>query len=145
MYIRGNQSPFSNKTLSKAIMLRTKLKKQIPQKIGPMKNKSLTWTMKSLFLFYERGYIVPATDSFVCCGRIRDLEVFTEFLKFIKVFGLKKHFSKILYLGGSDPFVRTFSKISKMVFTWSISKFSREKLNLLVIYCFFVSSITMND
>ena len=65
--------------------------------------------MESLFLFYKRGYIVPATDSFVCCGRIRDLEVFREFLKFIKVFGLKKHFSKILYLGGSDPFVSALS------------------------------------
>ena len=128
-----------NKTLSKAIMLRTKLRNKFLKKSDWWKINQLRETMGSLFLFYESGYIVPATDSFVCCGRIRDIEVFREFLKFLK------HFSKILCLGGSDPFVRTFSKISKMVFTWSISKFSHEKLNLLVIYCFFVSSITMND
>ena len=38
-------------------------------------------------------------------------EIFREFLKFIKVFGLKKFFSKILYLGDTGPFARTFSEI----------------------------------
>ena len=39
-----------------------------------------------------------------------------KFLKFIKVFGLKKNFSKILCLGDSDAFVHTFSEIWRMVF-----------------------------
>ena len=38
-------------------------------------------------------------------------EIFREFLKLIKVFGLKIFFSKILYLGDTGPFVRTFSEI----------------------------------
>ena len=43
-------------------------------------------------------------------------EIFREFLKLKeRIFGLKKSFSKILYLLGSGPFVRTFSKIWKMV------------------------------
>ena len=42
-------------------------------------------------------------------------EIFTEFLKFIKVFGLKRFFFKNLYLGGSGPFVRSFSEIWKML------------------------------
>ena len=32
------------------------------------------------------------------------------------MFGLKKFFSKIFYLGGSGPFVCNFSEIWKMVF-----------------------------
>ena len=56
---------------------------------------------------------MPAADSFVCCESIMDLEIeiFREFLKFIKVFGLEKKISKILNLGGSGPFVGTFSEI----------------------------------
>ena len=50
------------------------------------------------------------------------------------VFGLFL-FSKGLYLGDNDRFARTFSETWKMVFTLSISEFSKQKLNLLVIYC----------
>ena len=72
-------------------------------------------------------------------------EIFREFLKFTKALGLKKCSSKILYLGVSGPFARNFSDIWKMVFTWSIPKFSQQKLNLLVIHCYFVSNVTMTD
>ena len=50
----------------------------------------------------------------------------------------KIFFSKILCLVGSGPFICTFSEIWKMVFTWSMSKFSQQKLNLLVLmfFCF---------
>ena len=51
-------------------------------------------------------------------------------------------FSKILYLKGSGPFVRTFSQIWKIVFTWSMSQFSQQKFKLLAIYSFLVSSVT---
>ena len=63
--------------------------------------------------------------------------IFRKFLKFIKIFGLKKKFSRIFHLEGSGPFVRSFSKIWQMVFAWSMFKFSLQKLNLQVIYCFF--------
>ena len=48
----------------------------------------------------------------------------------------KNFFTKMLYLGGSGPLMFTFSEIWKMEFIWSMSKFSQQKLNLLVIYCF---------
>ena len=44
-------------------------------------------------------------------------------------------FSKGLYLGDNDRSAHTFSETWKMVFTLSISEFSKQKLNLLVIYC----------
>ena len=50
------------------------------------------------------------------------------------VFGLFL-FSKGLYLGDNGRFGHTFSETWKMVFTLSISEFSKQKLNLLVIYC----------
>ena len=44
---------------------------------------------------HEKRNFIPASDSFVCCGNIRDLDemnFFEEFLKFVKVFGLKSLF-----------------------------------------------------
>ena len=90
------------------------------------------------------GHIVHVADSFVCCGCIRDLEKVKFSAKIFQGFWIKKiFFSNILYLGGSGPFVSTFSEIWKMIFTKSMSKFSQQKLNLLVIYCFLVSRVTV--
>ena len=63
-------------------------------------------------------------------------EIFREFLKFIKVFGLQFKKKKNLYLRGIGLFARTFSDIWNMVLTWSMSKFSQQKFNFLVIYYF---------
>ena len=71
-------------------------------------------------------------------------EIFRELLKFIKVFGLI-FFSYTLYLRDSGPFVRTFSETWKTVFTWSMFKFSQQKLNLLVIYYLFFCFQYNND
>ena len=51
-------------------------------------------------------------------------EIFIYSKKNIKVFGLNSFFKKNSYLGRRGQFVRTFSEIGKMVFAWSISKFS---------------------
>ena len=66
----------------------------------------------------------------------------SEISKIYQGFWIKNFFSIILYLGGSGPFVR-ISEIWKMVFTWFMSKFSQQKLKLLVIYGLFVSSMIM--
>ena len=62
-------------------------------------------------------------------------EIFRELLKFNKVFGLI-FVSKTLYLGGSGSFVRTISKIWKMVCTLSMSKFSIYWLFTVFFFCF---------
>ena len=69
---------------------------------------------------------------------------FKKIAKIYQGFWIKFFFSKIWYLGGSSPFLRSFSEIWKM-FTWWICKFSKQKLNLLVVSWFFVSSVTMTD
>ena len=50
-----------------------------------------------------------------------------------------------MYLAGNSPFVRTISEVWKMGFTWSMPKFSKQQLNILVVSCFFVSNITITD
>ena len=76
--------------------------------------------------------------------RFWESKIFRKFLKFIKLFWIKNLFPKVLCLGGSGPFVRTFSEIWKMVFAWSVFKFSQQKMNLLFLY-WFCSKCTMTD
>ena len=54
------------------------------------------------------GTLYPRQTLFFVVGAsgFWESEIFREFLKFIKVFGLKFFFSKILYAGGSGPFAR---------------------------------------
>ena len=51
-------------------------------------------------------------------------EIFIYSKKIIQVFGLNSFFLKKIVLGSRGQLGRTFSEIGKMVFTWSISKFS---------------------
>ena len=62
-----------------------------------------------LILFTMGGALCPRQILVfvVEASGILKTEIFREFVKFIKVFGLKKFFSKIFYLGGSGPFACT--------------------------------------
>ena len=92
-----------------------------------------------LFLSYSltlfamgEGTHVPAEVSFVCCGRIRDLEKVWNFQRIPKIyegFWIKKIFLINFAFSGSGSFVRT------LVVSWSMSKFFQQKLNLQVTYC----------
>ena len=96
----------------------------------------------------ERRHIVSVPVSFVCWGSIRDLEK-------VKFTDNSWNFSRFLDWGNfffkNFVFRRNRSICShihwdlKIMFIRSMSKLSQQKNNSLVIYCFFVSSITMID
>ena len=100
------------------------------------------WKSSNLFAMAGGGHIVPVADPFVVgASRILRKWKFQRIPKIYQGFWIKKIFSKILYLGGSGPFVRTFSEIWKIVFSWSMTKFSQQKLiiyktDYLLFFCF---------